>query len=227
MAMNFDIIMGLDLGEIHDYSAVAVLERVTLPDSTAPARYFCRHLQRWPLASAYPQIIEDVHQLVTTIDGRGCQPLQFARLVVDATGVGKPVAQMLELVDALAGRIVPVVITAGQASTIGNDGTLRVPKRELVSSLQVLLQSRRLQVAAALEHAATLVQELRTFRIKITTEGNETFEAWRDRDHDDLLMALAVAVWHAEKTPPQTSEGPTVLCPGRTDSFSSPRYGSW
>ena len=47
--------------------------------------------------------------------------------------------------------------------------------------------------------AEVLTKELLTFKVKITTAGNETFEAWRERDHDDLVLALAVALWYAER----------------------------
>jgi hypothetical protein len=40
-----------------------------------------------------------------------------------------------------------------------------------------------------------LAQELSLFRVKITLAANETFEAWRERDHDDLVLALALALY--------------------------------
>ena len=43
--------------------------------------------------------------------------------------------------------------------------------------------------------ANTLTSELLNFKVKITTVGNETFESWRERDHDDLVLALACALW--------------------------------
>jgi hypothetical protein len=49
----------------------------------------------------------------------------------------------------------------------------------------------------------------------ITSAANETFETWRQRDHDDVFMALAVAVWHAERNPPARSDGPGWLPAGR------------
>lgn len=211
--MESDFYMGLDLGQTQDYSALAVAQRVVVPG--ALARYSCRYLHRWPLGTAYPQIVQDVRKLVTT-NVRGLQPLRYARLVVDATGVGKPVADMLQMVPELAGRIVRVVITAGNASSLGADGCWHVSKKELVSILQVLLHSRRLQVAEGIDHAETLEEELRTFRVKITSAANETFEAWRERDHDDVLMALAVAVWYAEKHTPKVTEWPTLAVPGKT-----------
>ena len=113
--------IGLDLGQTQDFSALAVVER----SSGTPAHYVCRHLHRWPLGTGYPQIVEDVRTLVTTNDARGTPPLRYAKLVVDATGVGKPVADMVKLVPELAGRVVSVVITGGLATTTGTDGSRR------------------------------------------------------------------------------------------------------
>jgi hypothetical protein len=44
-----------------------------------------------------------------------------------------------------------------------------------------------------------LVQELGAFRVKITASANETFEAWRERDHDDLVLAVAMAAWVGQR----------------------------
>ena len=38
-----------------------------------------------------------------------------------------------------------------------------------------------------------------TFTTKITTSANETYEAWRERDHDDMVLAVALAIWLGEK----------------------------
>ena len=35
--------------------------------------------------------------------------------------------------------------------------------------------------------------------MKITTAGNDTYEAWRESDHDDLVLAAAFACWYGEK----------------------------
>jgi hypothetical protein len=43
------------------------------------------------------------------------------------------------------------------------------------------------------------VQELLAFRVKVTASANETFEAWRERDHDDLVLAVATAAWVGER----------------------------
>jgi hypothetical protein len=32
----------------------------------------------------------------------------------------------------------------------------------------------------------------------MTAAGNETFESWRERDHDDLVLSVALACWHGQ-----------------------------
>jgi hypothetical protein len=38
--------------------------------------------------------------------------------------------------------------------------------------------------------------------VKVTAAANEVFKAWRDGDNDDLVLALAIAAWQAERCPP-------------------------
>ena len=65
----------------------------------------------------------------------------------------------------------------------------------VTATLQALLSSGRLKIAAELPLAEVLKRELLHFKVKITVAGNETFEAWRERDHDDLVLALALALY--------------------------------
>jgi hypothetical protein len=59
-----------------------------------------------------------------------------------------------------------------------------------------------------------LVKELESFRIKVTTARSEASELWREGQHDDLVLAAALAAWWGEKTlpaledPPQSARGP-------------------
>jgi hypothetical protein len=88
-----------------------------------------------------------------------------------------------------------------------------VAKKQLVSVIQVLLGNRPPHVAPQ-EKAATLMRELATFKANVTEAGNETFESWRERDHDDLVLAVALACWGAETIawpPPTTRPGPRLV----------------
>ena len=88
-----------------------------------------------------------------------------------------------------------VLITGGTAET--RDGpTCSVPKLTLVSRLQALLHEGRLKILRELDEAETLTRELQDFRMELTTAGHLTFNA-RCGKHDDLVLALAIAVWRA------------------------------
>jgi hypothetical protein len=43
------------------------------------------------------------------------------------------------------------------------------------------------------------------FQVKITAAGNETFESWRERDHDDMVLAVVLACWAASRALPRGS----------------------
>jgi hypothetical protein len=93
---------------------------------------------------------------------------------------------------------VPVYITgADGTSYIGRIAT--VPKRDLVSILQVLFQTQRLKISPDLELGATLTNELTNFTARITRSLNETFSSWRENQHDDLVLALSLACWFFER----------------------------
>jgi hypothetical protein len=67
----------------------------------------------------------------------------------------------------------------------------------LVSRLQALLHQGRLRILRQLPEAETLARELQDFRVEYTQAGNLAFNA-RSGRHDDLVLALAIAVWRAE-----------------------------
>jgi hypothetical protein len=74
-------------------------------------------------------------------------------------------------------------------------GGWHVPKRDLIASAQIALQSRRLVIAEGLPDTATLVKELQDYRVEISEKtGHDSYNA-RSGAHDDLVLAVALAVW--------------------------------
>jgi hypothetical protein len=195
-------IIGLDLGQAADYTAVSVLESQDGPDGAVPEtqlvstrRYHCRHLERLTLGTSYPAVVDHVARLLATPALAAAVAQRETALVVDATGVGRPVVDML-----CQARLAPIAVTITSRSTVTGDGSMwHVPKRDLVGVLQVLLQGERLKFAAGLPSISTLVAEMMAFRMKITETGNDTYGAWREGAHDDLVLAVAVATWYAER----------------------------
>jgi hypothetical protein len=190
--MSSDFFVGLDLGQAQDFTALAVLER-PLVEGSEESSYALRHLVRWPLGTPYTAIVPAVARLVAAA------PLSGSDLVADQTGVGRALVDMLRA--ALVSRVLPVTITGGHAVSMTPDGSFHVPKKELVTCLQMLLQGRRLQIARGLPQARTLTRELQNFQVRITAAANETFGVWREGQHDDLVLAVALACWWAERSP--------------------------
>ena len=170
-------VVGLDLGKARDFTAAAVVER-------CDAELHLRHLERARLGTSYPTIVAHVKGLMERPELQGC-----ADLVVDATGVGVPVVDQLRQsgVEPIA-----VTITSGRHARLVN-GVWRVPKALLVHSLVTAFENGRLKVADGLPGAEALVRELRAFKVKITKHRRTTFEG--AGEHDDLVVATALAVW--------------------------------
>ena len=211
-------IIGVDLGQQRDYTAISILEREHVPAGAMyndeyhhrgrwiyaarqPVRleYRVRHLERPALGTPYPDQVARILELVKAIGGE-------MALVVDATGVGLPVTDMLwaRLREEIEGTDIyitrcNVTITGGDSVT-RTEGGFRVPKRDLVSAPLVLLQNGQLKIAEGLSLRETLVKELLNFRVKINiSTSHDSYEAWREGDHDDLVLSVALACWAGER----------------------------
>jgi hypothetical protein len=183
--------VGLDLGQAQDYTALSVIDAP--PQESGPSPLHIVHLHRYQLGMTYPDIIADVQRVLSRIPG--------ARLAVDATGVGRPVVDLLR-----KERLQPIAITiTGGDKAIHEGSNWRVPKRDLVGLLAVAFQNKRLKIAASLPHAKTLIDELLNFKVKVSAAGHDSYEAWREGDHDDLVLSVAMACFAESKYGPVRS----------------------
>jgi hypothetical protein len=199
-----DIVAGLDLGKSTDPTALAALERSPSPGGKNV--YRLGYLSRWPLHTPYVSpdparqagIADDLAVLLSF------PPLKGALLAVDGTGVGAGVVDVFRTFR-LPCALFPVVITGGRGWSLEKDGSFRVAKVELVSTLQLLLGTGRVQVAPALPLARVLLDEFRGFTARLTSAGNEVYEH-REGAHDDILLAVAMALWLGEHVPAFTRQ---------------------
>ncbi|KAA0250322.1 MAG: hypothetical protein EDX89_22875 [Acidobacteria bacterium] len=156
-------------------------------DHCPPPVFHLRHVERLPVGTPYPRIAERVREI-----GNG---LERATLALDATGVGKAA---VELFRGTAMSTWVVTITAGEG-VIREGFSYRVPKRDVISTAQVHLQSGRLKIARDLPEAQLLLRELQGFRMTVDLRKTNEALAWRERANDDLVLALAVGLWIAER----------------------------
>jgi hypothetical protein len=182
--------LGLDLGQAADFSALAVVER----DAADARALAVRHLVRFPPGTPYAAIGEAV---ATTVRDGG---LGRPPLVADLTAVGPGLLPSLRAAVRPA-WVVPVLLTAGQVPGEHADRLKRVPKRDLVTTLQLLLQERRLKVAPALPEANLLAREMTAFRAKVSLAETDALD-WRERPADDLVLAVALGAWWLAGHPP-------------------------
>ena len=229
--------IGLDLGQMSDYTALSVVAKVKRWTGSGPppgsrdyeqmtqyeracysrgtwelVEYQVRHLERFRLGTPYPRIVERVREIQAspTLKDQPAGRDRPVYVVADATGVGRPV---IDLMKARGVKdLYAITITAGNTVNRGWK-EYHAPKRDLVSVLQVLLQNEKLRIAEALPEAAVLRAELQNFRVKISLEtGHDSYEAWREREHDDLVLSLALPCWLAETNEPADwSEGYPIV----------------
>lgn len=194
---NVRYFIGLDLGPVGLFTGLAVVEQRGemgrhghMKDTT----YAVRHLQRFPPGAPLNDWIESVTHIVKEL------PKPTPTVVVDKTAVGKAVFERIRGSIKQA-TVRGVSITGGSGDHTDAQGNMFVAKVDLAGLLQVLLQERRLKVSPTLEHASTLVEELQQFQIRNVSLAQTSLLEWRDRPHDDLVLAVAIAVWMAERRP--------------------------
>jgi hypothetical protein len=199
--------VGLDLGQSVDFTAIAVVERGERTGAWDHVMYAwrkfatleLRYLERMELGTPYPEVVRVV-QVTRSGELKG-----RCYLAVDGTGVGQPVVDLLRRARPNC-VLMPAKITSGDRETSGG-GYSRIPKRDLIVQLQVLLQCGALRIAAGLKDAAALVAEMQAMRVKVTSAGHEQYGAWREGEHDDLVFAVALACWAAKKVQPNPPMG--------------------
>lgn len=190
---------GLDLGQRNDYSAIALLDVVEVTSNQRDPvswefiktrNFRLRGLHRFPLGTPYTEIPKLVRRAIVTPP-----PGHFGRqinttLAIDGGGPGLPVIDMIRK-EKMPCSILPAIITgAGLGSRLGG-GLYSVPRRELVTLLRVALETRLLIFPSDLPLRDELKEEL----VNIDSTGGQT-------KHDDMAIAIALALWGATKRQP-------------------------
>jgi hypothetical protein len=187
--------LGFDLGQSQDFTALNII-RSTYADGAEPLHQLV-YLDRFKLGVSYVAVADAVVRL-TKRPELGSE----WRLVVDATGLGRPVCDLLrKALGDDARRLVAATITgSGKPSwkTVGAS----LPKHELVSNLLILLETGRLSIASGVAELDAFLTEAKSFQVQITKAGNDTYNA-QEGFHDDLVMSVSLSSWVAERRGPR------------------------
>lgn len=187
---------GVDLGEDNDYTALSIIE--TIKQTESGPLLHVRHLERFKDMLYHKQVMEVQQRLLRApLWGR-------TELVVDATGPGRGAADLFQELDF---NFRGVIIHGGERERAeqpkpeeGRKGMYHyVPKKTLVNAALIPFQQGRILISERLRFSHILKDELRGFRMKQkAATGHETF-SHRSGEHDDLVLALALASWAAHR----------------------------
>lgn len=188
--------IGVDLAQARDRTALAAVASYRATDSVEtpngrkhrPLVHDLVALERFRPGVPYPEQVEAITRFAASATGD-----ERPTLFVDATGVGRPVLDLLR--QGCPMPIRGVTITPG-ATVTRNGQDFSVPKTDLIGCLEVAMSTRRLHATEGLPLAKELDKELRAFSYEMSATGRPKYEG--RGAHDDLVMALALAVWGAE-----------------------------
>ncbi|NTU60725.1 MAG: hypothetical protein HGA95_00090 [Caldiserica bacterium] len=215
-----EYICGLDLGQRQDYTAFVVLEIISTKDDIRASvqkrrngdgsiteihnggsttkhivNLDVREAVRFTLGTPYTEIVNTVLNAMAMLEpGRDDH-----KLVIDATNNTAVVDYLKQEHTTRRCRfeILPVSITAGGSVNYDN-GMYKVPKIQLIQQTQLAFEQKILRFAQGMEYLDLLTGELENYQVTISDTGSEIYNA-RSREHDDLVLALALPVWYALK----------------------------
>ncbi|MBL8236271.1 MAG: terminase family protein [Bryobacterales bacterium] len=204
---------GLDLGQRFDHSAFVAVELAWRHRGKDPVHFSERYqpelkitaLTRFPVGLDYGK----VHQMV--LAALPSAPRK-ARLVIDAGGPGPPVVDRLRSALPAHIELKPVIITGGKGHNTLTGGYTGIPRRSLISTLLMAMVAGTLIVEEGLPNWGQLVDEL----VELSAETTHPIGGAM---HDDLVMALALAVSAAVRDTPSLLPNH----PGEPDKRTHPR----
>lgn len=197
--MDKFFIVSLDPAQLHDYSALAVLECTpgTMLGGGQDNVYRVKSLKR-KQKLPYPEIVQWSRRVFLNPAFQRAADISEPQFVIDAGGVGRAILDMLTAEHV---KCIPIQLTGGEAeSCVG--GTYHVSKSFLIGKFLAAWDAGRVQVPATASFLPMLQTELEAFRGSMSSQGRARFEA-EQGEHDDLVMSLAQAVWYFERHGPK------------------------
>jgi len=185
--------IAVDLGQAQERTAMVIMEYLEA-SKREKSEFHVRYIERFRIGTSYKTMIERILEL------RNDKPLSGSMLIIDGTGVGRPVINLFE-----RQGLYPDVafIMAGDAVEGGSSHREHyIPKKDLISLLQILFQDGRIKIAQGLPDGDVLTQELTSYarkQVRLRTSSVDPIELWREGVDDDLVLATALACWWCEE----------------------------
>jgi hypothetical protein len=209
-----EYVLSIDLAKRRDFFGIMVLKdfpRVEAGNSLLDGSSRVIHVYEIKAIEKYQNVdyTDMVDRIETIMNHRELR--NNADLLVDGTGVGEPV---LEMIRRRGLYPIPFLFHGGdnckwEYQTMGEifkgpPGQLagarvlkeiRVPKKDLVSAGSILLQQDRVRLAPG-RWGEEFRKQLLKFRGKVNENSKRTaYEADREADHDDLIVCYLMGAW--------------------------------
>jgi len=175
VSMASNRIIGLDIGMKADYSALVCLN---LREKRVSA------IQRWKLGTSLLKVADDSVSINSQLNADV--------MLIDAT-MNHSVYENIRKQSRI--QVIPITITAGNKQSKNRFGGWNVSKTRLIHTLMNAIENKRFTIPS---DPPELMNELMTMKSAISKAGNLKYEA-SPGNHDDLVMALTLAVWWAYK----------------------------
>jgi hypothetical protein len=180
--MNY--VIGVSVGRMGEGWALAL---IAMPGQQKGE---VRHLERRPRENV-PQLVARLETLLPALPTES--RVEGNPLALDTTETGKPIVDMIR--NARASCALHSVAIAEKTST--NLWCHEARERDLFANVSLMMQAGTLRIARDLPLAGSLERALAAVRIDVTPTSASL--APPRREHDGLVMALAVGAWIAEK----------------------------
>ena len=186
-----ELFLGIDVGKRRDHTAIVAVEcHLTKPRERDPysggfpitAQLVVRYAESLPLGSDHLDLPARLRGVLNSLPG----PYHQVHSIIDATGESTLIEVLRRDKSLQKNSLTPVAITGGHQATHLPGGYEGIPRPDLLTRLRTAFGTGKLTLPPLTTGLAELETELIAFR----SDG-------RQSEHDDLVFALALAVWLA------------------------------
>lgn len=182
-------ILSLDPAQLRDWSALCAVD---MQYNQAQRRFHYNLVaMNRKQGLPYDQIVEWVARTIKNPAFNAKQPPEF---LLDATGVGVAVKDMLR---SKGVKLKAITITAGETLTrVGPE--IHLGKARLIGKFLGAFDAGKVHVNPNMPIWPQVEKEMLSFRAEMSAQGRVKLEA-EPGENDDMLFALAMAVWYGEE----------------------------
>jgi hypothetical protein len=218
IAPSKEYICAVDIAKKRDYTAIQIYKNshsiIHHPEDAARPEQIVSFLDLVYQVKMQALRYTEQARIIRELLGR-VQMLHNTQLLVDGTGVGEAVVDIMRE-DGL--NPLPIVFTSGNTvqpvyegfgkvfgASLSTTGRLsgaqvlkeiRVPKEDLVHAGMLVMEQKRLRLAANIAHEDDFKRQMLSFRGKVNEKtGRTKYENESDDIHDDWVVTYLMACW--------------------------------